>query len=674
MHNKTRKHSALLLLMAPVIAIGSTALVAGSAGTAGAAAKKASPTITICAAVPGAFRFAVNGVPVSFKAQCGVVKAKIGVNHVTEIAAPALYRTLASISVSPATARVSASLRTATANLKLAANQAATVRFVNSKLVVQVPTLPTTPVSNPPVVNPPVGSAPPGSPPPSSPPVSNPDPVSLPAGSGYIEVCKSATDTWVQGSFPFTITQGTTSFGTYSVAVGSCTGAIPVPAGTVTVAEGAEGPGYALVNVTSAPVGTLGTVNLVTQTANFTVNAGYETTATFVNATQLNLIKVCKVLANDQGSLAGKTFTFNVSWTFSPATGAKAISSLNLPGSGLVSVVAVPSTVQGGACTLVTNWGPFGIPVGSKVWVTENAFPNVLVSGVSITPVTFDAGTTATEAVLTVPPAADGYADASFTNDPMGYVEVCKNFYPSYYDATNTATFLVNGGTSVTIQGGTCSAPIQVPAGTATVSEGAVANFLLWSVSTESTSDPFGVRLLTGGGPTNTVNYSAVPVNPASVTVPYGGVGNETVVTFGNVVDGTQFKICKQETSSDAALNGSTFNFSWTYGNRSGHDALTIGSVAPGLVCSDLDLGPYVVNSLGIGIPITITELSTAIPAVEATSIVYQGNGSVVSNDTALGPVVVTGGTAGITITPGAGINVVTFTNGRTPGYTPTVG
>jgi hypothetical protein len=87
---------------------------------------------------------------VSFKAQCGVVKAKIGINHVTEISSPALYRILASISVSPATARVSASLRTATANLKLAANQAATVRFVNSKLVVQVPTLPTTPPGSPP--------------------------------------------------------------------------------------------------------------------------------------------------------------------------------------------------------------------------------------------------------------------------------------------------------------------------------------------------------------------------------------------------------------------------------------------------------------------------------------------------------------------------------------------
>jgi hypothetical protein len=302
-----------------------------------------------------------------------------------------------------------------------------------------------------------------------------------------------------------------------------------------------------------------------------------------------------------------------------------------------------------------------------------------LVSGVSITPVAYDAGTTATEAVLSVPPIAGGYASASFTNDPMGYVEVCRNFYPSYYDATNTATFSVNGGASVTVQGGTCSAPIQVPAGTATVSEVVGSNFLLYSVSTESTTDPFGVRLLTGGGPTNTVNYSAVPVNPASVTVPYGGVGNETVVTFGNVVDGTQFKICKQETSSDAMLSGSTFNFQWSYGGRNGTDALTIGPVAPGLVCSDLDLGPYVVDAHGNPIPITITEQETTIPAVEAASITYQGNGLLTSNDTSLGAVVVTSGlltssTAGITITPGAGINVVTFTNGRTPGYTPPLG
>ena len=101
--------------------------------------------------------------------------------------------------------------------------------------------------------------------------------------------------------------------------------------------------------------------------------------------------------------------------------------------------------------------------------------------------------------------------------------------------------------------------------------------------------------------------------------------------------------------------------------------SLTIGSVAPGLRCSDLILGAPAVNPDGTVTPISVTEWSTTIPAVEAESITYQGNGSVVSNDTALGAVVVTGGTAGITITPGAGINVVTFTNGRTPGY-PVVG
>ena len=99
MHKKTRKHSALLLLMAPIVAIGSSALVAGSAGVAGASAKKANPIIRICESATGAFRFAVNGAPVSLKAQCGTFGGKVGVNHVTEIAAPASYRNLSSISV-----------------------------------------------------------------------------------------------------------------------------------------------------------------------------------------------------------------------------------------------------------------------------------------------------------------------------------------------------------------------------------------------------------------------------------------------------------------------------------------------------------------------------------------------------------------------------------------------
>ena len=69
----------------------------------------------------------------------------------------------------------------------------------------------------------------------------------------------------------------------------------------------------------------------------------------------------------------------------------------------------------------------------------------------------------------------------------------------------------------MTVQGGQCSSPIEVPAGTATVSEDLSANpaFYLESVSTVSASDPMGTRLLTGA-----------TTNPATVTVPYGDVGN----------------------------------------------------------------------------------------------------------------------------------------------------
>ena len=60
--------------------------------------------------------------------------------------------------------------------------------------------------------------------------------------------------------------------------------------------EGSEGPGYSLYEVEAAPTGNLGTYDLTTQTANFIVTAGLETTANFVNATNLNSIKVCKIL------------------------------------------------------------------------------------------------------------------------------------------------------------------------------------------------------------------------------------------------------------------------------------------------------------------------------------------------------------------------------------------
>jgi len=252
---------------------------------------------------------------------------------------------------------------------------------------------------------------------------------------------------------------------------------------------------------------------------------------------------------------------------------------------------------------------------------------------------------------------------ATFTNNPLGYVEVCKDFWPSGYDANNSAQFSVNSGPSFWVAGGACSAPIQVPAGTATVSETIGSNFFLYTVSTVSATDVSGTRLLTG--PT---------VNPASVVVPYGGVGNETVVTFNNTVDPTQFKICKQETSADANLSGGTFNFTWSYGNAKGKLALKVAPVTAanptGLVCSGLIAGPAVVDPNGKPIPVAISELPTSLLGVQLNSIGYQGNGSVVYDSTAGGhtPVQVSKAkTGGFCMDPGAGSNVVTFTNGRTP-------
>ena len=91
-------------------------------------------------------------------------------------------------------------------------------------------------------------------------------------------------------------------------------------------------------------------------------------------------------------------------------------------------------------------------------------------------------------------------------------------------------------------------------------------------------------------------------------------------------------------------------------------------------MCSGLIWGPPSIDPAGAPVKVNITEESTPIADVAATSITYQGNGSLVYDSTAGGsdPQVVSGdGTAASCIDPGAGISVVTFTNSRTTGYVP---
>jgi len=602
--------------MAPIVVIGSSFLVAGSAGAAVKARTVSHPTITVCGNVAGT-KFKVNGHVMIVKG-CGTAAAKAGVNHVSEVWAAPAWRDIAAITVSPTKARLTTSTRMATASVRLAAKGSARVSFRNAHIAAQT-------------------------------------------GSGMIDVCKWATDNWVVGSFPFTISVGGSVVASPSVPVGQCS-QTEVPAGTVTVTEGSESP-YYLDAVTTVPAIALGSANLTTQVATVTVAAGSDTTVNFSNDTNINEIKVCKVLANNQGALAGDTFSFNVAWVFTPPTGAAAIS-----GSGTVYVTAVAA--PGNSCSVFPDPTlKMGLPVGTQVTVTENPFPDVAVTGVSV----FPNGTASVSggAVFNVVAQSLGYASATFTNDPLGYVEVCKDFYPSDYNYNNSATFSINGGTPFTVQGGGCSVPMAVPAGTASVAETLGDGFFVWNVSTVSATDIFGTRLL-----------SSATANPASVTVPYGDVNNETVVTFTNAPDPTQFKICKGETSSDANLAGQTFRFEYAIldlrpvdvtsasidGNEGrGYVSLTIADPTPanptGTVCSGLIWGPPVVGPNGDPYTVAVKELATTIPAVDITSITYQGAGTAWIPETPATP-----GTDGaiVKFNPGAGVNVVTYINGRT--------
>ena len=163
---------------------------------------------------------------------------------------------------------------------------------------------------------------------------------------------------------------------------------------------------------------------------------------------------------------------------------------------------------------------------------------------------------------------------------------------------------------------------------------------------------------------------TAPTANPATVNVPYGDVGNETVVTYTDGVDPTSIKVCA--TDPGAVPDGQTVAFSWststptpardwpTRGFSSARRFRAWRSPPSTRTHARYFSGPPVLDPEGYPYVLTITEWSiSGSPGVEVTGITYQGNGSV-EGDTAPGL------PASITITLGLGTNTVTFTNGPT--------
>jgi hypothetical protein len=210
---------------------------------------------------------------------------------------------------------------------------------------------------------------------------------------------------------------------------------------------------------------------------------------------------------------------------------------------------------------------------------------------------------------------------------------------------------VVNGSITVTVLGGACSPAIAVPAGTATVLEQSTLNFHLVGIPTAVGPDGSN-RLISG-------------TNPITVSVPFGGVGNETLVTFTNAVNTGQFKICKTTTAtsdgSGVLLGGLTFNYEYQYSvDGVLTDAFTslqipAGSQSGVIVCTGL-FGPIPVEQFN-GLPVTIGVQEAAFPGVHILSITYAGNGALQTG--------VTANPAFFTL--GQGVNILTFDNEPNP-------
>jgi hypothetical protein len=272
------------------------------------------------------------------------------------------------------------------------------------------------------------------------------------------------------------------------------------------------------------------------------------------------------------------------------------------------------------------------LPLGSSVEITEQPVTDSELTGVSVSPAQADNGSSSTTARLTV---QSGVTTATFTNRALGTIEVCKKAADKSTEGV-PFQFSINGGPSFTVRAGQCSTPFRVPAGTATVSESAPSNFELEKVE----AAPLG-RLISG--PTD---------NPATVSVPAGGLANETVVTFTNRVKTGQFKICKA--SPESGLQDIPFSFSISY-TVNGYAVNDSASLKPG-ECSALSDPVPVVGSNGQ--PITVTVQEAPVAGTEISSIVHAGAGALTSSNTSTGQA---------TFTTGIGNTTITYTNVRTP-------
>ena len=456
-----------------------------------------------------------------------------------------------------------------------------------------------------------------------------------PTNNGYLEICKIAGDAYVpSGPWSFTVTNSAGQVvDQEQVLAGQCNevlNGVGLAAGNYTVTESVASP-YFVSQISAYPTSDLLSSNLANATGTFSVVPTLTTTAFFTNDTSTGYVKVCKSLASNAQGLSGQAFNFNVS---------------DAAGTQTVVVYA-----QYGQTPCSIDFTP--LPAGSSAKITEVGTPNTAISGVAVSPPN-SGTTTSSSATVTVSPT--NINAAIFTNEALGWVEVCKNAGDA--SVTGSFDFTVNGTPINPVAVGGCSQAIQVPAGTATIDE------------SETNPDYYVSGTAANGynGSSFVNQLVSVPgVNPAVVNVPYGGVANETVVTYTNSTKTGVFKICTAQTSSDAMLAGDTFTYNWSYTVNGTSTSGSVPLVVPatGSQCSGEIGQPGIPLINGNGSPVTVSvtaQAPTTLTGVDLAAFGYSGAGSVVP------PAPITPGplpqTA--TIDLGGGLNIDTFTNGAT--------
>lgn len=307
---------------------------------------------------------------------------------------------------------------------------------------------------------------------------------------GYLEVCKkAAAGTTLTGTFTFSVAAGSTTH-TVAAPVGGCSAPLALPAGTATITEAVRSDAE-LTAIEVTPSGRIvGTADLATRSVTVTIVAGdlaTQTIATFTNKPKpqpKGLIKVCKAATTDVP--AGTTFAFTVN--------------------------GAAVSVQAGSCSL-----PVEAAIGTAV-VTEAAATGYSVSAIDVSPAAALVSKDLATRTASVTVTDSQVTEVTFTNKTAkGWLKVCKAAGRGVV-AGQVFDFTV-AGTSIQVQAGYCSLPMELPVGNVTVDEVVPAGYRVSDI-TEAGSGALVSTDLEAGSAVVTVAEGVTEVTVTNVKKP----------------------------------------------------------------------------------------------------------------------------------------------------------